>query len=402
MKQNEEVVQKREIWPVSKLKAWDKNPRAIKKDAYERLKRQLQKHGQFKPLIITMQGIVIGGNMRLKAYLEMGVQNVWVSIVDPENEAEMVAIALADNDRAGYYEEESLAELIQELDTIDWEDYHLDLGQTISAAKVLQSLSPDNIVEDEVPELQDTQVKLGDIYTLGSHRLMCGSATEVGDVSELMNGQLADLIITDPPYNVDYTGKTKDALKIDNDSMEDGKFLQFLTDSFVNMYTASKDGSSAYIFHADSEGYNFRKAFMTANFQIKQCIIWAKNSLVMGRQDYHWQHEPVLYGWKVGNTHQWHGDRKQTTLWNVDRPQKSTDHPTMKPIALMAKPIHNSSKQGDIILDLFSGSGSGSTLIACEQTGRSCYAMELEPKYCDVILRRWENFTGMKAEKVLA
>ena len=207
-----------------------------------------------------------------------------------------------------------------------------------------------------------------------------------------MENQLADMIFTDPPYNVDYKGS---AGKIMNDNMTDDAFYCFLLDAFKNMAQKSKEGAPIYVCHADSEGLNFRAAFREAGWDLKQCIIWVKHHFVMGRQDYQWQHEPILYGWKPGAAHKFYGDRKQTTVWQIDRPMASREHPTMKPVALCAKAIENSSKAGDIVLDLFGGSGS--TLIACEQLNRTCYMMELDPIYCDVIIKRWENLTGQKA-----
>ena len=206
------------------------------------------------------------------------------------------------------------------------------------------------------------------------------------------------MLLTDPPYNVDYVGKTKDALTIQNDKKDDSGFRQFLTDAFVNATAVMKPGAVFYIWHADSEGYNFRAACKDAGWQVRQCLIWNKNSLVMGRQDYHWKHEPCLYGWKEGASHLWASDRKQTTVLNFDRPQRNGEHPTMKPLARLAYQITNNTKGEDLVLDLFGGSGS--TLIACEQLGRKCCMMELDPKYCDVIVKRWEELTGGKAELI--
>ena len=229
-----------------------------------------------------------------------------------------------------------------------------------------------------------------------SSRLLCGDSTDAAAVEKLMDGQKADIAVTDPPYNVGYTGGTKDALTIQNDKQEDSAFRQFLSAAFTNMDAAMKPGAVFYIWHADSEGYNFRAACKEAGWQVRQCLIWNKNQLVMGRQDYHWKHEPCLYGWKGGAAHLWASDRKQTTILCFDRPQKNAEHPTMKPVALLAYQIANNTKGEDIALDLFGGSGT--TLVACEQLGRKCYMMELDPKYVDVIIKRWEELTGNKAE----
>lgn len=256
--------------------------------------------------------------------------------------------------------------------------------------------------EDDVPEPPANPVtKPGDLWLLGEHRLLCGDSTDAEDVTRVLAGQLADMIFTDPPYNVAVVGGCKNPLNpmyqsgkaIQNDSMEDADFRSFLRDAFAVMVLASKDGASAYICHADSEGINFRCAFVEAGWQVKQCLIWRKSAFVFGRQDYHWQHEPILYGWKHGESHQFFGERNQSTVWEFDRPSPSAkEHPTMKPVGLAAKAIANSSKSGDIVWDSFLGSGT--TIIAAEQLGRRCYGLELEPKYCDVALQRWAKLTG--------
>ncbi len=232
-----------------------------------------------------------------------------------------------------------------------------------------------------------------------SHRLMCGDSTSSEDVQKLMGGGEADLLITDPPYNVDYEGKTVDELKIENDKMSDGQFLEFLSKAFENAHKALKPGGAYYIFHADSEGENFRRAARESIGKVRQCLIWNKSALVMGRQDYHWKHEPCLYGWKDGASHCWNSDRKQTTVIDWDKPNRNGEHPTMKPVGLFDYLIKNSSHKNDIVLDLFLGSGT--TIIACEQNERVAYGMELDPRYVDVIIKRWETFTGKKAEKIV-
>jgi len=244
------------------------------------------------------------------------------------------------------------------------------------------------VVEDdyEIPEDIETDIHVGDIFEIGEHRLVCGDSTDQETVATLMNSNLADMVVTDPPYNVDYTGGTKDALKILNDKKSNNEFYEFLYNAFINLSKNIKRGGSAYIFHADSEGFNFRKAFIESGFLMKQCLIWEKNSLVMGRQDYQWMHEPILYGWLDGASHSWYSDRKQTTLLKFDRPRVNREHPTMKPVNLVAYLIKNSSKQDDIVLDTFLGSGT--TMVASHQLGRKCYGMELDPKYCKVIIDR--------------
>jgi site-specific DNA-methyltransferase (adenine-specific) len=264
--------------------------------------------------------------------------------------------------------------------------------------------------DDFEVELPDEPVsQRGDVYLLGKHRVMCGDATNAEDMKILCGSTLVDLSLTDPPYNVNIGlkgeayEKREDSnrfknRKLLNDNLSDAEFLKFLTDAFQNMHDYSKQGAAIYVFHADSEGYNFRKAFKDAGYDLKQTLIWMKNSLVLGRQDYQWMHEPILYGWKSGASHSWYGDRKQTTVLKYDRPLKSAEHPTMKPIELCGYLIKNSSKEGDVVLDPFGGSGS--TMISCEQLNRTCYMMELDPKYVDVIIERYEKFTGQKAVKV--
>lgn len=289
---------------------------------------------------------------------------------------------------------------------------------------------PEEIVEDEPPALGEapTRVKPGDVWQLGTHRLLCGDSTVPTDVAKLMGAETADLLLTDPPYNVDYTGKTKYALTIQNDRMEDGSFLDFLTGAFITANEYLKPGGVFYIWHADSEGYNFRTAAKNIGWQIRQCLIWNKNCFVLGRQDYQWKHEPCLYGWKDGAAHYFVDDRTQSTVFedkgvdfkklkkeelvqllqnicaakvstsviDCERPSRSEEHPTMKPVKLLALQIRNSSRMGETVLDLFGGSGS--TLIACEQLGRKARLVELDPKYCDVILDRWEKLTGGTAK----
>lgn len=293
-------------------------------------------------------------------------------------------------------------------------------------------ITENDIVEDDFePELPETPIaKRGDIWQLGNHRLMCGDATDINDIEMLVAENKVDLFLTDPPYNVAYEGGTKDKLTIMNDSMKDDDFRQFLAQAFNAAAKTMRDGAAFYIWHADSEGYNFRGALRDAELDVRQCLVWVKNALVLGRQDYQWKHEPCLYGWKNGASHYWQGGRKQrtvitdtdifelrvktkddllkwieeylldhdkeeTTVLYNEKPNKNKEHPTMKPIRLIARLIANSSKAGDVILDSFGGSGS--TMIACEQLNRKCFMSELDPHYCDVIIKRWEDFTGQKA-----
>jgi DNA modification methylase len=255
-----------------------------------------------------------------------------------------------------------------------------------------EGLTPD----DEAPALREAAVaQPGELWRLGDHRLLCGDAMVLADVKRVLSGARADLVIIDPPYNVDYEGATKEKLKIKNDRMADSLFFSFLLKSYENLAGVTKEGAGIYVFHADTEGVNFRRALVEAGWKLAQCCVWVKQTLVMGRQDYHWQHEPILYGWKPGASHRWFTDRKQTTVWNFDKPARSTEHPTMKPVDLISYPILNSSRNGDVVLDTFGGAGS--TLIACAKHGREARLLEIDPKYCDVIIRRWQEWSGEKA-----
>tara|TARA_R110000744_G_scaffold102377_10_gene196957 strand:+ start:886 stop:2148 length:1263 start_codon:yes stop_codon:yes gene_type:complete len=270
--------------------------------------------------------------------------------------------------------------LSSDFDAQDLEDWGMDIPNDFG-------IEPEAEEDDyEIPDEIKTNIVLGDLIEIGEHRLLCGSSTETDTWEKVMNGQLCDLVVTDPPYNVAYVGKTKDALTIENDQMGDGDFYQFLYDFYTALGSYTKAGGSWYVWHADSEGANFRKAMSESGIMVKQCLIWAKNSMVMGRQDYQWQHEPCLYGWKEGAAHGWYTDRKQTTILNFDRPSRSKEHPTMKPIPLIAYQIGNSSKSGDLVGDGFLGSGT--TMVAAHQLKRKCYGMELDPKYCQVIIDR--------------
>ncbi len=255
--------------------------------------------------------------------------------------------------------------------------------------------APDPALNEAPPLPAEPKTKLGDLYILGRHRLFCGDCRFPENMAALMGGAQADLMVTDPPYNVDYVGKTKEAKKIQNDKMDNAAFLAFLQAVFGALYPHVKPGGPAYVFHADSEGENFRRAFRESGFLLKQCLPWVKDSMVLGRQDFQWQHEPILYGWKDGAAHPWYADRKQTTLWRFDRPTRSEDHPTMKPVEMIGYALRCSSRPGDLVLDTFGGSGT--TLVACERARRTCCTMELDPKYCDVIVRRWEELTKQKA-----
>jgi len=380
---------------ISELRPHPKNPRVHPDSAIDKLVRSIKEYGWTNPVLVSADGYVLAGHARLKAAEKAGIEEVPV-IYLPLEGAKAEAYLIADNrlqDETDW-DYEKLKDLLQELDTGEF-----DLELTGFDMEEIEDLMtrfhvPEEIIEDDVPEPPKEPItKPGDLWLLGRHRLLCGDATDPELVSKLMENQLADMIFTDPPYNVDYKGS---AGKIMNDNMTDDAFYCFLLDAFKNMAQKSKEGAPIYVCHADSESLNFRAAFKEAGWDLKQCIIWVKQQFVLGRQDYHWQHEPILYGWKPGAAHKFYGGRNQSTVWQFDRPMASREHPTMKPVNLCAKAIENSSKSGDIIIDFFGGSGS--TLIAAEQLNRTCYMMELDPVYCDVIIKRWENFTGQKAE----
>ena len=428
----------REYRNISTLRSWEKNPRSITEKDFNRLKNQIKKLGQYKPLIITADGEVIGGNMRLKAYQALGIQNVWVSTVTPKNEAEKLEYALSDNDRAGQYEEELLAQLILETPDFSADDYRLDLGKLSTIKELLSKFSPDPD-EDDVPEIDQTvsYSKQGEVYQLGEHRLMCGDSTNLSDYQKLMNGALADLIFTDPPYNVDYKGgggQKRSGIK--NDKMSAEAFEQFLSNALSAMMKVSADHAPFYICMSPKELGTLKQAFEKNGGHWQGTIIWVKNKFTLGGSDYQHQYEPILYGWKDGCSHFWAGDRnkgdvwesleeikphfdgihtilrlpgyeiklegkvdgqiirkkEQSNIWRFDKPLKSDEHPTMKPVKLVTHALRNSSQIGNIVLDPFGGSGS--TLIASHKTDRICYTMELDPKYCDVIRKRYVRELG--------
>ncbi len=370
------------------------NPR--KKQAIDKVASSIKEFGWQQPIVVDEANVIIVGHTRYEAAQKLGLDKAPVQVAKGLTDAQVKAYRILDNraNQDALWDDELLKIEVQDLDKMD-----IDLALTGFDDKELDKLLYEEknglTDEDAVPEKVEPKVKQGELWQLGIHRLLCGDATNVDDLQILFRDKKADLYLTDPPYNVDYVGKTKDALKIKNDKFDDDNFNNFLTDAFNNSATKIKAGGSFYIFHADSEGYNFRSACKKANFNTRQCLIWSKNSMVMGRQDYHWQHEPILYGWMEGGSHSWYSDRKQTTILNFARPTKSKEHPTMKPVDIIEYLIKNSSKQEDIILDTFLGSGS--TLIACEKTNRSCYGLELDPKYCDVIIKRWEDYTGQTA-----
>lgn len=381
---------------LSELKKLPNNPRTIKKEDMERLKKSLKDNPDYfeaRPIILSNRTgnlVILAGNQRYEAAKALGMDEVPTFLLEGLTEAREREIIIRDNVSNGDWDMDALA---NEWDTQELDDWGLNLDWDEPEQEV---------VEDEAPEVNESEPAnsvLGGVYQLGKHRLMCGDE----DMQKLMNGQFADLWMTDPPYNVAYgqygsatearsLHRRTDSKMIMNDKMEDDQFRKFLVDAYTTADAVMKSGAAFYIFHADNESYNFRGACRDMGWVVRECLIWNKNALCLGRQDYQWKHEPCLYGWKDG-THQWYSDRKQTTVIDFDRPTNSEEHPTMKPVGLFAYLIKNSTKAGDIVLDSFGGSGT--TILACEQLGRCGYTMELDPKYCDVIRKRyWKFVTG--------
>ena len=367
--------------PIGKVNSNPNNPRFIKDDKFQKLVqsiKDLPEMLEIRPIVVNKEMVVLGGNMRLKACLEAGLKEVSIIIADnltPEQEKEFL---IKDNVSGGEWDWDVLA---NEWNQEELEEWGLDLPVDFNP-EVLEAEEDD--FDATPPETPITV--LGDLYEIGEHRLLCGDSTQTDTFEKLMQGEFADMVVTDPPYNVAYEGKTKEALTIENDSMGNDDFYKFLYDFYTALTTVVKKGGAIYVWHASSEIINFGKAMVDSGWLLKQQLIWVKNTMVMGRQDYQWKHEPCLYGWLKGDSHKWYSDRKQTTIIEWDKPQRNGEHPTMKPIGIFAYQIENSSKQGDIVIDAFGGSGT--TMVACEQIKRKARVIEYDPKYCDVIVKR--------------
>ena len=366
----------------------DYNPRKDLKPGdpdYEKLKHSMKEFGYVDPIIWNQQtGRVVGGHQRLKILQNEGIKEAECVVVNLDEEKEK-ALNIALNKISGDWDKDKLALLMTDLQASD-----LDISLTgFDEDEISDLLATEDDTHDDDFDI-DSELdkpifsKSGDLWHLGKHTLLCGDATKTESYQKLLGDHKVNLVLTDPPYNVDYSSK---AGKIKNDHQTDDKFYQFLLAAFQNTNQAMANDASIYVFHADTEGLNFRRAFQDAGFYLSGCCIWKKQSLVLGRSPYQWQHEPVLYGWKKDGKHEWYTGRKESTVWEFDRPKQSKEHPTMKPIPLLAYPIMNSTMSNCTVLDPFGGSGS--TLIACEQTNRICYMMELDPKYCDVIVNRY-------------
>ena len=377
------------LLPVDQLIPYVNNARTHSAEQINKIRASLREFGFVNPLIIDRDKNVIAGHGRLEAAKAEGYTEVPCVFVDEMTEAQKKAYILADNRMAldAGWDDDLLRVEMEAL-----QDMGFDLGLTgfddAEIADLFDTDENDGAKDDDfdlTAALEKASfVERGDIWTVGRHRLMCGDATDPADVDKLMGDKKANLIVTDPPYNVSF--KSSSGLTIQNDTMQNNDFLAFLQTAFFNMASHLEKGGAAYIFHADTEGLNFRKAFIDAGFHLAGVCIWVKNSLVLGRSDYQWQHEPVLYGFLQNGKHPWYSDRKQTTIWNYDKPKRNANHPTSKPLDLLGYPICNSSQENAIVIDTFGGSGS--TMMACEQTNRICYMMELDEKYASVILRR--------------
>ncbi|MBQ7293726.1 MAG: site-specific DNA-methyltransferase [Clostridia bacterium] len=379
---------------LDKLVPYVNNARTHSPEQIGKLRSSLREFGFINPVIIDRDFGIIAGHGRVLAAREEGLTEVPCVFVEHLTEAQKKAYIIADNRMAldAGWDEELLR---VEIEALQAEAFDLALtGFGDDELADLLGAEEDEVKDDDYDLTEALEkaafVEKGDVWVVGKHRLYCGDATNADDVSKLMGGHRANLIVTDPPYGVSF--KSKSGLTIQNDSMKDEEFYDFLRKAFDNMVAHMESGGAAYVFHADTEGLTFRKAFVDAGFHLAGVCIWAKNSLVLGRSDYQWQHEPVLYGFLQNGKHRWYSDRKQTTIWNFDKPKRNANHPTSKPLDLLAYPIGNSSQENSIVLDTFGGSGS--TLMACEQTGRICYTMELDEKYASVILRRYVDDTG--------
>lgn len=370
--------------PRKKLKAGDKE--------YEKIKNSILEFGYVEPIIVNYDMTVIGGHQRLTVLKDLGYTEVQCVEVHIEDENKVKALNIALNKITGAWNEQLLADLIVDLQAADFNTDFTGF-EAPEIEQLFSKVHNKDVKEDDFDveaELQKpTMSQVGDVWLLGRHRLICGDSTLPETYTKLMDGKRANLVLTDPPYNVDVE---ETAGKIKNDNMPDEDFYKFLFAMFVNVEQSMERDASIYVFHADSKGLIFRQAFHDAGFYLSGCCIWKKNALVLGRSPYQWQHEPCLFGWKLGGKHQWYSDRKQTTIWEYDRPKSSKEHPTMKPVALMAYPIQNSCMSNCIVLDPFLGSGS--TLIACEETNRICYGIELDEKFADVIVRRYIEKVG--------
>lgn len=388
---------------VDDLKAYERNARTHSDEQIKQVAESIKEFGFTNPVLIDENNEIIAGHGRTMAAKSIGMKEVPAIRLNGLTAAQKKALRIADNQlalNAGWDEEllrielGELQELDFNLDVMGFSDEELDLLLD-GTGSIDDDESHGQDAEEIAEPSEDPVVKPGELWLLGDHQLLCGDSTRIDELVRLCEEGSVDLYLTDPPYNVAYEGKTKDALTIENDNMSDEDFRKFLLDAFSTADFAMKPGASFYIWHADSEGYNFRGACRDVGWKVRECLIWNKNAFVLGRQDYQWKHEPCLYGWKDGASHEWYSDRSQTTVIDCDRPMRNGEHPTMKPVELFRYLMENSSKKGDVVFDSFGGSGT--TLVAAEETGRVAYLMELDPVYVDVIIKRWQEMTGLEA-----
>lgn len=377
-----------EYVPIDEIKPYAQNAKLHPQEQVEQIKKSIVDYGMNDPIAVW-HGEIVEGHGRLMACKELKFKEVPIIRLDGLTDAQRKEYMLVHNKTTmnSDFDFDILNSELLDLPEFDAEFYDFEVKIEEEESK---------IIEDEFPEEVETKCKPSDLWLVGKHRLICGDSTDITVLERLMDDAKADLYITDPPYNVDYQGGTKDKLKIMNDNMDDSSFRTFLRDAFTCADMVMRSGAVFYIWHADSEGYNFRGACFDIGWKVRECLIWNKSSLVLGRQDYQWKHEPCLYGWKDGASHLWASDRKQTTVLDFDKPSRNGEHPTMKPVQLFAYQISNNTHEGDAVLDSFGGSGT--TLIACEQLNRKCYIAELDERYVSVIVQRWLNLTGRKDE----
>ncbi len=386
------------IIALEELKAYENNAKEHPREQIEQIKNSIIEFGYNDLIAVDENNVIIEGHGRLMALKELAYEEVEVIVLRHLTEEQKNAYRIVHNQltmNSGW----DMEKLKEELSKISLNMYDFGFEESLlnELEEETREAKDDNFDIDEAyEEIEEPISKYGDVYQLGNHRLICGDSTKEEDIEKLMNGNKADMVVTDPPYNVNYEGGT--GMTIQNDNMEDSAFRQFLIDCFANLKNSLKEGGAFYIWFASREHINFEGALKDVGMEVRQELIWVKNSLIIGRQDYQWKHEPCLYGWKDGASHNWYSDRSQTTILEFNKPTKSELHPTMKPLDLIGYQIKNSSKKNDIVLDLFGGSGS--TLIACEQLNRTCYMCEYDPKYVDVIIKRFEEFTGKKAVKL--
>jgi DNA modification methylase len=386
-----------EIWPLERLIPYARNPRQIPQVAIDKVAASIQEFGFRQPIVVDTEGVIVVGHVRRLAAQKLGLTNIPVNVATGLTAAQVNAYRLADNrtNEEATWDTEALA---LELANLKVDEFDLDL--TGFNLDEIQELLAENTVgftdDDEAPAVPEVAVtEPGDLWILGNHRLLCGDSTSIEQVERLMNGQKADLVFTDPPYNVDYEGYTEEKLKIQGDKMTPEQFQEFLASVFSSYQWALKPGGSLYVCHPSSWQREFQEALECSDFAVRCQVIWAKNTFAWGFGRYKFQHEPIFYCHRRGQSDPWYGDKSQSTLWQEKKPSANRLHPTMKPVELIERALVNSSQAGDLVVDLFGGSGS--TLIACEKMGRSSRLMELDPKYCDVIVKRWQDFVGKAA-----